>query len=154
MNERQIAVTVRISRSTVGEHLRWGAVIGMTWPVPDGRRRVRARAVYAATFEEKPARPLPDCTAVHRELKRRGVTLLLEEYRAEHADGHGYSRFCDPYREWSETISPTMRQAYGPGEKLFVDSGTSQPARSGWSLSRGWSIQLHLFRGAPAGRAG
>jgi hypothetical protein len=39
------------------------------------------------TFEEKPARPLPDWTAVHRELKRRGVTLLLlwEEYRAEHA---------------------------------------------------------------------
>jgi transposase len=34
---------------------------------------------------------LPDWTAVHRELKRRGVTLLLlwEEYRAEHADGYG-----------------------------------------------------------------
>jgi transposase len=31
---------------------------------------------------------LPNWTAAHRELKRRGVTLLplWEEYRAEHAD--------------------------------------------------------------------
>ena len=44
-------------------------------------------------------------------MKRRGVTLLLlwKEYRAEHADGYGYSRFYDLYREWCETISPTMR---------------------------------------------
>jgi len=74
------------------------------------------------TFDENPARPLPDWTHVHRELKRRGVTLLLlwEEYRAEHADGYGHSRFCDLYRRWRATISPTMRQAHGPAEKLFV----------------------------------
>jgi len=36
---------------------------------------------------------------VHKELKRRSVTLLLlcEEYRAERADGYGHSRFCDLY---------------------------------------------------------
>jgi transposase len=47
--------------------------------------------------------------------------LLWEEYRAEHADGYGYSRFCDLYRGWRRTISPTMRQVHGPAEKLFVD---------------------------------
>jgi hypothetical protein len=47
--------------------------------------------------------------------------LLWEEYRAEHADGYGYSRFCDLYRSWRKTISPTMRQTHGPAEKLFVD---------------------------------
>jgi hypothetical protein len=38
---------------------------------------------------------------VHEELKRRGVTLMIlwEEHRAEHVDGHGYSRFCEPYGE-------------------------------------------------------
>jgi len=125
VSERQIAVTVGISRSTVGEYLRRAAVIGITWPVPEGMDdgELERRLFTPPTFEEKPARPLPDWTAVHRELKRRSVTLLLlwEEYRAEHADGYGYSRFCDLYREWSETISPTMRQAHGPGEKLFVD---------------------------------
>ncbi len=46
------------------------------------------------TFDEKPARPLPDWSRVHKELKRRAVTLLLlwEEYRAEHTDGYGYSQ--------------------------------------------------------------
>ena len=125
VSERQIAVTLGISRSTVGEYLRRAAVIGITWPVPEGMDdgELERRLFTPPTFEEKPARPLPDWTVVHRELKRRSVTLLLlwEEYRAEHADGYGYSRFCDLYREWSETISPTMRQAHGPGEKLFVD---------------------------------
>ncbi|MGY4623009.1 transposase [Bradyrhizobium sp. USDA 4486] len=125
MSERQIAVTIGISRSTVGEYLWRATVIGITWPVPeeidDGE--LERRLFTPSTFGEKRARPLPDWTAVHRELKRRGVTLLLlwEECRAEHADGYGYSRFCDLYRKWSETISSTMRQVHGPGEKLFVD---------------------------------
>jgi len=35
---------------------------------------------------------------VHEELKRRGVTLMIlwEEHRAEHVDGHGYSRYVAP----------------------------------------------------------
>ena len=57
------------------------------------------------------------------ELKRRGVTLMLlwEEHRAEHFDGHGYSRFCELYGEWRRRLSPTMRQTYLAGDKLFVD---------------------------------
>jgi transposase len=124
VSERQIAITVGVSRSTVGEYLRRAAVIGITWPVPTGMDDVELerRLFTPPTFDENPARPLPDWTHVHRELKRPGVTLLLlwEEYRAEHAEGYGYSRFCDLYRRWRATISPTMRQAHGPAEKLFV----------------------------------
>ena len=36
VSERQIAVTIGVSRSTVGEYLRRAAVIGITWPVPEG----------------------------------------------------------------------------------------------------------------------
>ena len=57
------------------------------------------------------------------------LLLLWEEYRTEHADGYGYSRFCDLYRAWRGTISPTMRQTHGPAEKLFVDfAGDTVPA--------------------------
>ncbi|MCA6119970.1 hypothetical protein J6524_34660 [Bradyrhizobium sp. WSM 1738] len=79
VSERQIAVTVGISRSTVGEYLRRAAVIGITWPVPEGMDdgELERRLFTPPTFEEKPARPLPDWTQVHRELKRRSVTLLL-----------------------------------------------------------------------------
>jgi len=125
VSERQIAITVGASRSTVGEYLRRAAVIGITWPVPeeidDGE--LERRLFTPPTFDETPVRPLLDWNYVHNELKRRAVTLLLlwEEYRAEHADGYGYSRFCDLYRDWRKTISPTMRQTHGPAEKLFVD---------------------------------
>jgi transposase len=85
VSERLIAVTVGISRSTVGEYLRRAAVIGVTWPVPEGMDdgELERRLFTPPTFEEKPPRPLPDWTVVHRELKRRGVTLLLlwEEYQ-------------------------------------------------------------------------
>ena len=36
VSERQIAITTGLSRSTVGEYLRRIAVIGITWPVPEG----------------------------------------------------------------------------------------------------------------------
>ena len=125
VSERQIAITIGLSRSTVGEYLRRAAVIGITWPIPDGLddAELERRLFTLPTFDEKPARPLPDWSYVHKELKRRAVTLLLlwEEYRAEHSDGYGYSRFCDLYRGWCKTISPTMRQSHGAAEKLFVD---------------------------------
>jgi transposase len=124
-SEREIAVSVGISRSTVAEYLRRAAVIGITWPVPAGMDdgELERLLFTPASFAEHPARPLADWNRIHKELKRRGVTLLLlwEEYRAEHPDGYGYSRFCDLYRDWRGTISPTMRQVHGPAEKLFVD---------------------------------
>jgi transposase len=116
VSERQIAVTVGVSRSTVGEDLRRAAAIGITWPVPEGLDdcELQRRLFTPPTFETPPARPPPDWSSVHRELKRRSVTLLLlwEEYRAAHADGYGYSRFCDLYRAWRGGISPTMRHAH------------------------------------------
>jgi len=133
VSERQIAVTVGVSRSTVGEYLRRAAVIGITWPVPEGLDdgELERRLFTPPTFDEKPGQPLPDWSYVHKELKRRSVTLLLlwEEYRAEHADGYGYSRFCDLYRVWRGTISPTMRQTHGSAEKLFVDFAGDRPTR-------------------------
>jgi transposase len=147
VSERQIAITVGVSRSTVGEYLRRAAVIGITWPVPEGMDDVELerRLFTPPTFDENPARPLPDWTHVHRELKRPGVTLLLlwEEYRAEHAEGYGYSRFCDLYRRWRATISPTMRQAHGPAEKLFVDfAGDTVPV---FDAATGGQRLAHVF---------
>jgi transposase len=42
-------------------------------------------------------RPQPDWRAIHRELRRPGVTLqpLWEEHRAVHPDSYGYSRYCE-----------------------------------------------------------
>jgi len=147
VSERQIAVTVGISRSTVGEYLRRAAVIGITWPVPEGidNGELERRLFTPPTFDEQAVRPLPDWSYVHQELKRRGVTLLLlwEEYRAESADGYGYSRFCDLYGEWRRTISATMRQTHGAGEKLFVDfAGDTVPV---FDAATGAEQCAHIF---------
>ena len=106
-----------------------------SWSGGCSRRRVRRGA----------ARPLPDWSHVHEELSRRGVTLLLlwEEYRAEHPDGYGYSRFCDLYRDWRKTISPTMRQTHAAGEKLFVDfAGDTVPV---FDAAIGIERRAHIF---------
>ena len=147
VSERQIAVTVGVSRSTVGEYLRRAAVIGITWPMPEGLDdgELERRLFTPPIFEPTLARPLPDWSYVHRELKRRGVTLLLlwQEYRAAHADGYGYSRFCDLYRVWRGSISPTMRHAHGPAEKLFVDfAGDTVPI---FDAATGMERQAHIF---------
>jgi len=125
MSERLIADAVGVGKTAVGEYLRRARVIGLAWPLPDGLddTELERRLFTPAGFRNHLTKPLPDCRKVHEELKRRGVTLMLlwEEYRWEHADGYGYSRFCDLYGEWRKRITPTMRQTHVAGEKLFVD---------------------------------
>ena len=162
VSERQIAITIGVSRSTVGEYLRRAAVIGITWPVPEGLddAELERRLFTPPTFDEKPARPLPDWPHVHKELKRRAVTLLLlwEEYRAEHADGYGYSRFCDLYRRLAQDhlgdhaadargrreAVRRLRWRHGAGVRRRDGDGPARPY-----LRRGaGSVQLHLCGGA------
>ncbi len=56
VSERQIAVTIGVSRSTVGEYLRRAAVIGITWPVPEGLDDVELerRLFTPPTLDETP----------------------------------------------------------------------------------------------------
>jgi transposase len=124
-SDRQIAAAGRISRYTVAEYLRRAAVVGITWPVPAGLddAALEARLFSPPLTPPEAVRPQPDWPRVHAELRRPGVTLLLlwQEYRAEHAEGYGYSRFCDLYAEWRGGVSLTMRQTHVAGERLFVD---------------------------------
>lgn len=75
-------------------------------------------------LKEIPAsRPFPDWEEIHLELKQKGVTLqgLWEEYRDQHPDGLGYSRFHELYQQFARTLDVTMRQTHRAGEKMFVD---------------------------------
>ena len=68
-------------------------------------------------------RPVPDWSEVHRELRRKGVTmaLLWQEYKESHPDGYQYSWFCKLYNIWSGKVDLVMRQEHRAGEKLFID---------------------------------
>jgi transposase len=60
---------------------------------------------------------------VHREVRRKGVTLQLLwlEHKATHPDGHQYTQFVTRYRAWENTLDPVLRQEHRAGEKVFVD---------------------------------
>src|SRR5436190_17314846 len=121
---RQISEATGVGKTVVGEYVRRAGVIGIAWPVPEAIDDAELdRRLFPVLCETGPPRPAIDWRKVHDEMKRRGVTLVLlwQEYRAEQADGYGYSRFCDLYGEWRKTISATMRQTHPAGEKLFVD---------------------------------
>ena len=130
MSKRKIAASLGVSATAAGECLRRAQRAGVSWPLANEltdevlENRLYPRPAVAA----KDRRPRPEWPAVHRELRRPGVTLQLlwEEYRAVHPDGYGYSRFCELYRAWEARLSPTMRQSHIAGERLFVDyAGTT-----------------------------
>jgi transposase len=121
---RQISEATGVGKTVVGEYVRRAGVLGIAWPVPETIDDAELdRRLFPVPCETAPPRAAIDWLKVHDEMKRRGVTLVLlwQEYRAEQADGYGYSRFCDLYGEWRKTISATMRQTHPAGEKLFVD---------------------------------
>src|SRR6201995_5582890 len=102
------------------------------WPLPeditDESLEARLYPAATATTAMSARRPQPDWAAIHRELRRPGVTLQLlwEEHRAVNPDGYGIRRYCELYRAWEARLSPTMRQSHVAGERMFVDyAGTT-----------------------------
>ena len=144
---RMIARAGGVGHSTVAEYLRRTAVIGITWPVPEAMddAELERRLFTPAGWHKTPARATPDWNHVHAELRRRGVTMMLlwEEYRAEHGDGYGYSRFCDLYIDWRRGLSATMRQTHVAGEKLFVDYAGDTVAV--FDAASGEERRAHIF---------
>ena len=149
LSKRKIAVSLGIGATAAGDCIRRARQAGLSWPLPDdlGDEALEARLFPAssALAAIRARRPEPDWPAVHRELRRKGVTLQLvwEEHRVAHPAGHGYSRFCELYRSWEGRLSPTMRQSHVAGERLFVDyAGTTLEVVDG---SSGEVLTAQLF---------
>jgi transposase len=123
---REIGRRLGLSSSTVRETLRRAAAAGIGWPLsPDLTDTVLEDRLYGQAASRQGHRRIvePDWAMIHRELKRKHVTLsiLWDEYIAHNHDGYRYSRFCELYRAWEGKLSVTMRQSHAGGEKLFVD---------------------------------
>jgi transposase len=125
LSTRQLAASLAIGRTTLQGYLDRARDAELSWPLPpDLSDTDLERLLYPRTAREASQRATqPDWVAIHRELRRKGVTLMLlwEEYRADHPEGYGYSRFCELYTRWEGKLSPVMRQRHPAGERLFVD---------------------------------
>jgi len=125
-SKREIAAICRVSRNTVRSYLIRFERSGLKSPLPDDitdaeleRRLFRRSGPKQVTAH----RAVPDWAYIHRELRRKGVTLQLlwDEYREQHPEGYEYSWFCRHYRNWAGKLDLVMRQDHKAGEKLFVD---------------------------------
>ena len=132
LGQRQIARSLTMSPTTVGEYLRRAKLAGLSWPLPEGLddAQLETRLFPPPPKLAPEQRPLPDWADIHCELKRKGVTLVLlwEEYKTNHPEGIQYSQFCEHYRRFAKRVDLVMRQHHRAGEKLFVDyAGQSVP---------------------------
>ncbi len=114
LGKRQVARSCSISHSTVIECLRRAEKAALRWPLPDGLDEAALEALLY---------PRPDKTYqrvrryipfeyIHKELRRKGVTLQLlwDDYKEANLDGYQYSQFCNLYRQWEGKLDVTLRQ--------------------------------------------
>lgn len=119
----QIAASCCIGRSTASDYLKRFEKAGLNWPLPADMDDVRLEQLLFCSSFFPTKRSFPDWEYIHRELRRKGVTLMLlwQEYKEQIADGYQYSQFCHLYRQWCGRLDPVMRQEHRAGERMFVD---------------------------------
>jgi transposase len=116
----QIASICKVSRSTVQRSLERLKAAGLSWPLPVDLDDVALEGRLYPPVASPEQRMLPDCTAIHKELKsRRNVTLQLlwEEYKQANPSGYAYSWYCELYREWQRQVDVVLRQEHRAGER-------------------------------------
>jgi transposase len=131
LSEREIAGSVGIGHSSVGEYVKRAKEAGLDWDQAEGLSDAEVESrLFAQVGRNEPAARAPvDFGWVHLELRRAGVTLQLlwSEYQQGAAEGgmgqrpYQYSRFCELYRAYTRKLSPVMRQTHPAGERAFLD---------------------------------
>ena len=114
---REIARRIGVVASTVRATINRFQAAGLSWPLPEEMTDAALEArLYADAGSKQGYRRQaePDWASIHRELKRKHVTLSLlwHEYIECNPEGYRYSRFCDLYRSWEGKLSLTMRQTH------------------------------------------
>jgi transposase len=117
------AVGAVIARALAAGLSTWGEVEALSEEELEQR-------LYGTRDAPAGVRQDPDCTWIHRERMRPGVTLQLlhVEYLEKHPGGYQYTAFCDRYRQWCARRALTMRQVHVAGDKLFVDYSGKRPS--------------------------
>ena len=128
MSNRQIAMTLGISRDKANEFVRQaesdplgiGGLLKLEDPVPD-KRLYPGHPAYTDERMEEFLRLLPDFV---EQLSRRHVTrqIVWEDYKRMHPDGYGRSQF---FYHLSQNLkaqkAPTSVLHHEPGLELYVD---------------------------------
>ena len=115
LSHEQIAATLKISKGAVAKYVSLAGVAGLDWEtVQDWSEQrlstaLQPRGATCQPFIE------PDWSRVHRELDRKGMTLMLlwQEYVAAHPQGRTwrYTQFCEHYKAFARTLKRSRLRA-------------------------------------------
>lgn len=151
-SQREIQASTGLSKGSVSDYLSRAAKAGLTWEVARDLSDAEAEArLFTRVGAVEPLTRAPiDFDWVHREMRRKGVTLQLlwVEYQEAVAASTGlrpyqYSQFCDLYGTWKDKLALAMRQTHRAGEKAFIDFSGKKPAIV--DPATGEVIEVELF---------
>jgi len=141
LSHRRIAAATGVSVGAVSQYAALAVRAGFTaWEQIEAlsetelQRRIWGRHEDLRREVTRGSRVIPEFAWVHRELRRKGVTLhlLWQEYVAANPDApvFQYTQFTQRYRDWVGMQRRSMRQVHRAGEKLFIDyAGQTVPIR-------------------------
>ena len=100
---RQVAQSLAVGRATISEYFRRADVEGLRWPLPAdlSDAELERRLFPYSRGEARRAVPQPDWAYVHAELRRKGVTLSLADFRIT---GQRFHKLPDTYFINSRTV--------------------------------------------------
>jgi len=132
LSNEKISQIVGIGETTVRQYLSRAKTAGLTWPLPEELCDKKLEEIlYPPKLEQRLIEyDLLDFEYIHKELKRKGVTLSLlwEEYKESHSNYCCYSQFCQLYKAWCATSDTWMIQTHKAGESTFIDwAGLTMP---------------------------
>lgn len=135
--QREIQASTGLSKGSVSDYLKRADQVGLTWELARdlSDADVEARIFKVVGTKEPPGRVPIDFAWVHREMRKKGVTLqlLCVEYQEAIAMcgdtrlAYQYSQFCDLYAAWRSKLQLIMRQTHRAGEKAFIDYSGKKP---------------------------
>ena len=112
-SRRQVGAVVGLAYTTVTDYVARAQHAGVGWPLPEEMddTALEARLFPSLTVTE-PLRPLPDWGEVHRELRRKGVTLQLLhlEYKECQPEGYQYTQCATRSRARLCQTTPSHRR--------------------------------------------
>ena len=129
LSKRKIAASLGVSATAAGDCIRRARRAGVGWPLHEGLtdEALEGRLYPPSTITAKDSRPRPNWAAIHRELRRPGVTLQLlwEEHRAAYPTATAIAGFAS-------STAPLRRACRRPcGRRTSPASGClwTTPAR-------------------------
>ena len=111
------ARALKISKGVVAKYVALAKTAGLNWSQIQTmtEAQLQAHLLPGSSVDGGNAHYVePDFAQVHRELSRKGMTLMLlwQEHQANNPHGrtHQYSQYCERYRRWAKTLKRSMRQ--------------------------------------------